>query len=702
MSNLNRILEVMNYQVGRPITEQKKYLIIESSTVDDILRAALSVVGYTRGAGKLFLTNAITDNISGRFKSLSLKYGLPPNPTLDDLYRALSNLDNEINTKGIRSTSNPGGVSDDLINQTQGDLQFILGRWASELTTNITNPVERLRIIGEIDSDVKKLLRQYDDVMSNKNIRDASYDDKNLILNELEKVKAYFESRVSTTPFLGSYSKDVDDLIQLIKTKMNFRVSDVSVMNNRIWNIFGEEISVQLPELIRKLKDQFFKQFGERADNSDYSKKLVDLLQERIDRIQGSLGSQGQASERDYRRVVELVYNMRKDINQTFDAILLDMKVQGLLTDEQIKTLTTDNKFVKEFADRINSNDITLITALGEEFTAMFKMVYGTTIIPPVLKGLALKAVKQGNYDFWKTLGVEVLDGYKRSFWSTFYLSSRLPSEINRLRTSLNSSLVTISTAWFMEKVYAYLIAPYVVASLEFMYNSTISVIQDIEAVEKNEAINQFINNCYLGTNGWGKRAFGDSWSPSSAFRILADQRGGADWGNLLEDFEGDNEFERVGEWFTEFSAAWTKMGDVINRWVESGVQGEDTIFGFGRGLEEFKKELDRLSGKTDEDEPEPTPVTPPPPPVDNSNNNTDDLGGDNNGQEEITGLEQLMRSKFEIWALQNPGRNPSWLSYSNNVGVVSIDGMPHQIARTDTDVFIIILEGGMSPIIIN
>ena len=100
---------------------------------------------------------------------------------------------------------------------------------------------------------------------------------------------------------------------------MNFRVSDVSVMNNRIWNIFGEEISVQLPELIRKLKDQFFKQFGERADNSDYSKKLVDLLQERIDRIQGSLGSQGQASERDYRRVVELVYNMRKDTHTMFE-----------------------------------------------------------------------------------------------------------------------------------------------------------------------------------------------------------------------------------------------------------------------------------------------------------------------------------------------------------------------------------------------
>ena len=71
-----------------------------------------------------------------------------------------------------------------------------------------------------------------------------------------------------------------------------------------------------------------------------------------------------------------------------------------------------------------------------------------------------------------------------------------------------------------------------------------------------------------------------------------------------------------------------------------------------------------------------------------NQGGDQQNVGG--NGQQNIPGLESEMKTAFTKWANSNSNRQPEWVSFSGNVGIVKIDGEEKRVVRTSTDKFVI------------
>lgn len=75
-------------------------------------------------------------------------------------------------------------------------------------------------------------------------------------------------------------------------------------------------------------------------------------------------------------------------------------------------------------------------------------------------------------------------------------------------------------------------------------------------------------------------------------------------------------------------------------------------------------------------------------------------VGGNGSEQQSpiVTGLESEMKTAFDTWASSNGGRSPQWVSFSNNIGKVKVDGLDKNVQRLSSGKIVIM---GTNPIIV-
>jgi hypothetical protein len=665
MSDLKRILEVMNYQVGKPVTEQKKYFILEDedlspagTSIDDLIEIGVKILDVTTSSPKLAsISSEIVDVFTSKFNKIKTKYNLPPNPTFVEIRNALNRLKNEVNTNGILDSSNPNGVRSDIITDTEKDLNVVLGRWAQEVASSFATSAERMEILSLVNNDAKKIYDKCQDIIKDAStIKVADYTKKQTIIDELNKLKSYYDSQVSTIQFLSKFNDDISDTISRATRAIDYEQSDISKTTSDITGyLISDEMSVYLPEILRRYYYKFQETFG-KTTVEGYPEKLVSAVKQMQSDILGQSRRQGSFDERKVQKFIEYIFYLQGTMKTDADKLLERLVGDGVITKEMSDLLKKDGyvKFWDEFIkrptmgktkDMTGQKDITFFTALFEEFYGLFKMSYGMSLIGPIFRGIATNGTAAQKFGvIWK----DIKEGYARLFWSQFYLSTRLPSEIARQRSSLNAGMASLGAAWLFDKVIAHAVAPWCIATLKVAFNGIISfgVMAGAESLRK----------LYFGPDQWGARDF-ENFSYIDALKIFARESGAGITDEDLADLisfipENGEETEGALEWFTEATQIFTNMFKILGAYVEYGLEGRDSDSD-SRLLDEYERQFGRLLERI---------------PNDDENN-----GGDENTTTETTqrvgttiiGTEQ----GFKDWIESKREEGYVFVGFANGVG---------------------------------
>ena len=442
MSDVKRILEIMGYQVGKTISEQKKiiletYLRKFTNEMADLLINLSSETNYivqdliTRGESLQSLSSF--KNLKDKLNSWSKTQGKNFDEQIDILNR-------EIDNAGVgvgKLTDNEAKVWDDLLN----DSWVNIIRYIDNLD-NIKDRLNWWSKMGNLDaSDAIRIIRQIDS---------PGFDAKSLTLDELKQLRAnidnltnIFNSFNVTYPY-GKFKTDIVDELKRVREKLNTG----SKKENSFQSILSRIIPTEgMANLIYNLNKWILTYKYEKNPKalSERIQKLSNKITEEINKV----GSEGTIDVlmNEFDELTQLIFTFKREVGQDMEAQLKKLVEEGVVSKEilgffeQQKAKGYDNLWSvwnKEWDEMMKNSEVrkTVESFGGRAFEDEWKAFKEVLSFNPITIWGTL-IFKSGRENFAKNFKT----GLQRTGWVILWNDPRFPKELVTLRNLKGTEL---------------------------------------------------------------------------------------------------------------------------------------------------------------------------------------------------------------------------------------------------------------------
>ena len=687
MSNLKRILEVMNYQVGKPLTEQKNILlesyVLKFPAIFDIFKN----VKYS--VDRIQIPMSKWGELENKLNSLF------PNKSFDEQINELRNK---------MSSSGPG-----FGNMTETDAKLI-DELLESCWKELVGYVDNLPKIEDRIAWWKLFNDNADDVIYIRNqinsISNIDAATSKSFIEELRKIKTNLSSINQTYPY-GKLIPDCEQIIDELLVKLSPKINKGNSLHEFIKILDFEDFVTSLNKWVYT----FFKTPLKKPELgiSDYQ-QLLDNIKKLSDEIEDELNTPievggGSFNEQKFRKLSEYIFMFKRDWDQDIYRYFEDAHNQGYIGDDLFEYVKKQKESGEGniFIEWIDEVDIYRkasssspegkkartagLLGWADEFQGykeIFKynpiFLVARTFTENGRKGLTDDALKLAN----------------RAFWLAIWADPRTPRELIKLRNVRGTTRLTLVGG----KILSVLVAQ---VAFGLAYSAILTTIQ--RGLEWTE---QFTGK--EGTVKWGPDEYMDpNWNGWDKYWENAK--------NLIPDefekfFDGDVTFMEVTKaffgTFTNLDNIWNTVQHAMNSETskEDTQKAKSELEKALERLEQLKKEIDNTTEserkkyeeelKKLQDEIERLKK-------ENGENDENDGGTESGGGEQeqgpiVSGLESEMKTAFNNWAASNGDRSPQWISFSNNIGKVKINGTEKNVQQLSSGKIVIM---GTDPLII-
>jgi hypothetical protein len=680
MSDLKRILEVMNYQVGKPVTEQRN-ILLESyipkfpaifdifksvkNSVDVIPRPMSNWVELQNKLNSLFPIDGVT------YKSF------------DDQIDALKNKMQSAGAGFRAMTPEDAKTFDELLESCWKELVSYI-----DDIVKIGDRMSWWVVFDKTADDILDIQYRINSVAKVDAATSRSF------VENLQQIKTRLSSINQTYPYgklIPDCEKTIDDLIKKL-----------SPVGSRPGFMYEIGKILDFPDFVtslRKWTDTFSKKTPSgkiEPGISDYGaliKRIKELSDELTDGLSTSMQLGGTSfNEEKFRRLSELIFMFKRDWDQDIWQYFEKLHSEGAISDDLFNYIkkqkeSGEGNILTTWIDEVDKYRTAKIDTperkAAEELGRMafldeFQGYWELFKFNPIF--LITRSLTKGGR---VNLGDDALKLLQRAFWLSVWADPRTPRELIKLRNVRGTTRLALLGGKFLSVAITQVL-------FGMLYSLILTGIQSgLDALEGEVGYDlvKWGTGDYMDPNwkGWDKY-----WENAS--KLIPDE--------FEKFFDGDVTFMEVakgfGGMFTNLDNVWNTMQAIMNRETSDEdkekaksdlKKAEDELKRIKKEYDDaneaerkkYEEELKRAKDEIEKLEDKVENI------IDNNQN-----GGGGNGQQVLPGLEGEMRTAFNNWANSNSNRRPEWVSFSGNVGLVKIDGNEKTLVKTSSGKFVI------------